>query len=274
MESLKKLTTPTGTVIRGGSERVIPSKDIVIGDLLPLKMGDKIPADVRLIETMNLEVDESALTGESIAAPKHADRICDTDEADKNPAERFNIAFSTCAITKGRAMGVVSATGMATAVGNIYAMLGTKAKVRKPKTKKNGDPPGPIQKTAAWSWTALDWIGSFLGISGDKHTPLQKRLAILAYILLGVAIIFFVVVLGVNLWSTDRDVLIYGVGTGLSMMPASLPVVMVITLAAATAAMKKREVIVRVAKSLEALGAVTSKIFFLLFEKFFAWLHF
>ncbi|KAJ2893628.1 hypothetical protein MKZ38_008399 [Zalerion maritima] len=257
MASLKKLTTPTGNVVRSGHSKVIPSAELVVGDLVTLRSGDKIPADVRLIETVNFEVDESSLTGESLPVAKHGDRVYDNDAANRNAGDRLNVAFSTCNITKGRAKGVVFAVGMKTALGQIAQMSKKPSRIRRPKPKKDGRDPGPKEKLAAACGTVWDAAKEFFGFS-DSSTPLQKKLNALALALFFLAIVCFLIVLGANGMKTDKEVVIYGVGTGLSMIPAALPVVLIITMATGAASMKARRVLVRTTKSLEALGGVTN----------------
>jgi P-type E1-E2 ATPase len=109
----------------------------------------------------------------------------------------------------------------------------------------------------AWTLTCSDAVGRFLGV--NVGTPLQRKLSKLAILLLGTAIVCAIIVLAANNFRNQKEVIIYAVATGLSMIPASLIVVLTITMAAGTKRMVQRHVIVRNLKSLEALGAVTSK---------------
>lgn len=114
---------------------------------------------------------------------------------------------------------------------------------------------GPHRYAQAWSLTASDAVGRFLGV--NIGTPLQKKLSRLAILLFCIAVVCAIIVLAANDFSSEQEVIIYAVATGLSMIPASLVVVLTITMAAGTKRMVERHVIVRNLKSLEALGAVT-----------------
>lgn len=114
---------------------------------------------------------------------------------------------------------------------------------------------GPHRYAQAWSLTTTDAIGRFLGV--NVGTPLQKKLSRLAVLLFWIAVVCAIIVLAANGFSNEQEVIIYAVATGLSMIPASLIVVLTITMAAGTKRMVERHVIVRNLKSLEALGAVT-----------------
>lgn len=114
---------------------------------------------------------------------------------------------------------------------------------------------GPHRYAQAWSLTTTDAIGRFLGV--NVGTPLQKKLSRLAVLLFCIAVVCAIIVLAANGFSNEQEVIIYAVATGLSMIPASLIVVLTITMAAGTKRMVERHVIVRNLKSLEALGAVT-----------------
>jgi potassium/sodium efflux P-type ATPase len=158
-------------------------------------------------------------------------------------------------VTKGRAKGIVFATGQYTEIGAIAVQLReTKSKVRPVKRKENGKAK-PHRYLEAYTLTFTDAIGRFLGL--NVGTPLQKKLSKLAMLLFGIAVICAIIVLGANKFDSRQEVIIYAVATGLSMIPASLVVVLTITMAAGTKSMVKRHVIVRNLKSLEALGGVT-----------------
>ncbi|KAL6150296.1 P-type ATPase [Exserohilum turcicum] len=252
MDSLRSLSSPTATAARDGKTVTIPTIEVVPGDLIELKTGDTVPADIRIIEALNFETDEALLTGESLPVSKDGDAIFDEDTG---PGDRLNIAYSSSTVTKGRARGVVFATGMYTEIGSIAMSLRQKgSRVREVKRKPNGKAK-PHRYAQAWSLTAADMVGHFLGV--NVGTPLQKKLARLAILLFGVAVVCAIIVLAANSFSNNSEVIIYAVATGLSMIPASLTVVLTITMAAGTKRMVQRHVIVRNLKSLEALGGVT-----------------
>jgi len=215
-------------------------------------MGDTVPADMRIIEAMNFEADEALLTGESLPVVKshHASL-----EEDCPVGDRINMAFSSSTVTKGRARGIVTATGMLTEIGAIAKSLNTNpSKIRKVKKGDDGNA-GPHRYVEAGALTIFDTIGRFLGV--NIGTPLQRKLSKLAVLLFIIAVIFAIVVLAANRFHTPNEVIIYAVATGLSMIPASLIVVLTITMAVGTREMVGRNVIVRKLDSLEALGAVT-----------------
>jgi Na+-exporting ATPase len=207
----------------------------------------------RLVEAVNFETDESLLTGESFSVQKDCDA---TFHKDTGPGDRLNIAFSSSTVAKGRARGVVITTGMDTEIGMIAAALRAQKSKRRP--VKRG--PGGERKTRwyiqAWTLTGIDAVGRFLGVS--IGTPLQRKLSKLAVLLFGIAVLFAIVVMSSNLWSSSNEVILYAVATGLSMIPACLVVVLTITMAVGTRRMVQRHVIIRKLDSLEALGAVTN----------------
>ena len=128
IEALKKLTTPTATVIRDGKEVTIPTKEIVPGDILVLNAGDKVPADARVIEAHNLKVDEASLTGESVAVTKITDPLPEEIPV----SDRLNMVFAGTAVIYGRGKAVVVATGMNTELGKIAATVQEEKKEETP----------------------------------------------------------------------------------------------------------------------------------------------
>ncbi|EEH50593.1 potassium/sodium efflux P-type ATPase, fungal-type [Paracoccidioides brasiliensis Pb18] len=253
MDSLRSLSSPTGNVSRNGNTTTIASIDIVPGDMVELRTGDTVPADLRLVEAVNFETDEALLTGESLPVHKDAEQAF---HQDTGPGDRLNIAYSSSTVTRGRARGVVVATGMKTEIGSIAAAL--RASDSKVRAVKRG-PDGETKKrwyVKAWALTGTDAVGRFLGV--NVGTPLQRKLSKLALVLFGVAVVLAIIVMGSNEFSSKSEVIIYAVATGLSMIPACLVVVLTITMAVGTKRMVERNVIVRKLDSLEALGAVTN----------------
>ncbi|KAJ5346892.1 uncharacterized protein N7506_000145 [Penicillium brevicompactum] len=243
MSSLRSLTTPSGTVFRDGSTAVIPAIEIVPGDIVEVKIGEMIPADLR----------RGTLDGESLPVQKVSEA---TFEEDTGPGDRLNIAYSSSTVTRGRARGIAIATGMDTEIGKIASALRASGQKRRP--VKRG-PSGEAKKrwhVQAWVLTGTDTIGRFLGV--NVGTPLQKKLSRLAVGLFGIAVVFAIVVMSANYWRNNNEVILYAVATGLSMIPACLVVVLTITMAVGTKRMVQRHVIVRKLSSLEALGAVTN----------------
>lgn len=256
MDSLRSLSSPTASAVRNGNNQTIPTAEIVPGDMVELKTGDTIPADLRLVEAVNFETNEALLTGESLPVRKEINKVFDNDTG---PGDRLNVAYSSSTVTKGRARGIVFATGIYTEIGQIaVALRGKSSKRRQPKKNAQGKV-NAGRHIEAWTLTGSDAVGRFLGV--NVGTPLQRKLSKLALILLGTAIVCAIIVMAANDFKSQKEVIIYAVATGLSMIPASLIVVLTITMAAGTKRMVQRNVIVRNLKSLEALGAVTSELF-------------
>ncbi|SHJ61593.1 ATPase, P-type (transporting), HAD superfamily, subfamily IC [Anaerobranca californiensis DSM 14826] len=134
LQALAKLTSPKAKVLRDGRIVNVDTKDLVVGDIVFLTSGDKVPADIRLIEAYSLEVDEAALTGESVPVQKDSSILVEG----KNIAEAVNACFMGTSVTKGRGTGVVIATGMNTAMGKIARMI-----------QKAENDPTPLQKRLA-----------------------------------------------------------------------------------------------------------------------------
>lgn len=120
MESLKNMTKPYCKVLRNKRSVKIKTEDLVVGDIVLLEAGDIVPADLRLLESVSLKIEESALTGESIAVEKDANLVLDEDVA---LGDQVNMAFMSSVVTYGRGAGVVVATGMDTQMGNIASAL-------------------------------------------------------------------------------------------------------------------------------------------------------
>jgi P-type Ca2+ transporter type 2C len=135
INALKSMSAPEAEVIRDGSEMRIKAKDIVPGDILLLDAGDKIPADSRILESFNLEINESMLTGESIAVRKTSGSL----PSEMPVEDRKNIAFSGTIITQGRGKAVVIATGMSSEIGKIARLMKETEKAETPIQKRTLD---------------------------------------------------------------------------------------------------------------------------------------
>jgi Ca2+-transporting ATPase len=132
MEAMKKLTAPKARILRDGTEKLIPSRDVVPGDIVLLEAGDRIPADARLLEVVDLKTDEAVLTGESTAVGKQ-DVVLD----EKTPvADRKNSVFMATHITYGRGKAVITSTGMGTEFGKVAKLVQTVGQVETPLKEK------------------------------------------------------------------------------------------------------------------------------------------
>lgn len=120
LAALKTMSTPTATVIRNGSEKIVSASELVVGDLVILTNGDMVPADLRLTQSNNLKIAEASLTGESIASEKNASAILSPDCP---LGDRKNMAYTSSIVTYGRGSGIVTKTGMDTEIGQIAGML-------------------------------------------------------------------------------------------------------------------------------------------------------
>ncbi|WP_417497922.1 cation-translocating P-type ATPase [Maricaulis sp.] len=216
LAALKRLLAPSCRVIRDGVSRQMDASQLVPGDLVRLQPGDHTPADLRLVEARDLAIDESALTGESHAA----DKLPASVEEDAAIAERRSIAYAGGLVVRGRATGLVTATGYATQFGRI-ALLAT---------------------------------------SIDRDiTPLQKRLARLGA-RLGMIAAAVAAVLALSGFLLGRDALemfLTGVALAVAMVPEGLPAVVTLTLALGVRAMARRNALVRRLPAAETLGAAT-----------------
>ena len=143
LEALEKLSAPYSKVIREGQVETIPSRELVKGDLVVIETGDLIPADMRLVESVNLKIEEAALTGESVPETKHIDII----ESEVALGDRENMVYSSTLVSYGRGKGIVVRTGMFTEVGKIAGMI-----------QSVPDSKTPMQER-------IDQLGKFLGIA-------------------------------------------------------------------------------------------------------------
>ena len=150
IEALRRMAAPTATVVRGGGEREVPARDLVPGDILLVQSGDRIPADARLIEAVNLQVEESALTGESAPAGKTSGPLPE----DLELADRANRIWAGTAATYGRGRAVVVATGMETEFGRIARMLESVEEGRTP-LQQNLDRVGRVLAAAGLAVVVL-----------------------------------------------------------------------------------------------------------------------
>lgn len=207
MDALRSLSSPSATVVRDGHTDTVPSGEVVPGDVVLIKTGDTIPADLRLIEAMNLECDEKILTGEAVPVAKEAQVEI---EETAGVGDRTNMAYSSSSVSRGRGRGIVVYTGMHSEIGKIAAsMSGKQRKANRSLTREQSN----FQPAKGLVLRIWDGIGSFLGLT--TGTPLQRKLSILAYILFGCAIVLAIIVFGANRFNVTNEVAIYAISTGM-----------------------------------------------------------
>lgn len=239
--SLHRLSAPVCKVIRDGKVISVKAESLVVGDIVRLAVGDVVPADLRLLEGMNISTDEALLTGESLPVQKTP--YTTLVLPDIPIGDRTNMAYSGCSTTQGRATGIVVAIGMATEVGKIAQLLQDQGGMGNR---------SPFHQAL---YRVKCFIAKMLGLVG---TPLQVKLSKFALLLFALAILLAIIVFSVNLWDVQGEVLIYGICVAVAVIPESLIAVLTITIAVGTKAMAKGNVIVRKLQCLEAVGGVTN----------------
>ena len=217
LDALKGLSAPHARVIRDGKEILIDAKDLVPGDIIRLEAGDFIPADARLIRSVSLKSEESALTGESV--PSEKDALSQVAE-DAPLGDRTNMVFSGCSITYGTAVAVVTATGMDTEMGKIANLLDNEEEGQTPLQKK------------------LAQLGKYLGIVA----------------LLACCIIF---VVGLVNDIPPLEIFMTAVSLAVSAIPEGLPAIVTIVLSIGVQRMVKRNAIIRRLPAVETLGSAS-----------------
>ena len=217
IEALRRMAALTATAVRDGEEDEIPARELVPGDVILLRAGDVVPADARLVEAINLQIEEAALTGESVPVEKHTAPLAGDQLA---LGDRKNLVYSGTVAAYGRGLAVVIATGMNTEFGKITGMLQT---VESGKT--------PLQEN-------LDRMG--------------KTLAKAALV-----IVALIVALGVLRGQSFIDMFIFGIALAVAVVPEALPAVVTISLALGVQRMVKRNALVRRLPVVEALGSTT-----------------
>lgn len=217
MEALKSLSAPHARVIRDGKLGVIDASELVPGDIIQLEAGDFVPADARLIHSVNLKSEESALTGESVPSEKDAVLIV---EENAPLGDRSNMIFSGCSITYGTATAVVTGTGMNTEMGKIANLLDNEEEGQTPLQKK------------------LAQLGKYLGI-----------MAIAACV-----IIFAIgAISGIKL----IEIFMTAVSLAVSAIPEGLPAIVTIVLSIGVQRMVKKNAIIRRLPAVETLGGAS-----------------
>ncbi|HZM96357.1 MAG TPA: cation-translocating P-type ATPase [Vicinamibacterales bacterium] len=217
LEALRRMAAPSAHTLRDGEETVVPARDLVPGDVVLLRAGDRVPADARITEAVNLAIDESALTGESAAVEKTAASL---DDAGLPLGDRKNMAYAGTLVAYGRGHAVIAATGMTTEFGRIAQMVETVDAGRT-----------PLQEN-------LDRLG----------TTLAKA----AFV-----VVVLVVVIGLFRGLPALQMFMFGIALAVAVVPEALPAVVTISLAIGVRRMVKRNALVRRLPIVETLGSTS-----------------
>jgi magnesium-transporting ATPase (P-type) len=215
--SLARMSAPKAHLLRAGRRVEVPTDEVVPGDIVRLRSGARVPADVRLLRAQDLRVDESALTGESEAVRKQADPIEDERAV---PGDQLSMAFAGTSVTRGRGLGVVVHTGEASQLGRIAKRTREVGKVRTPIQEK------------------MDHLGKLIGVG--------------ILLLAGV-----VAVVGFLQGMTRHEIVQTAVAMAVGAVPEALPVVLTVALAVGVRRMAGRNAIIRTLPSVETLGSTT-----------------
>ena len=217
LEALKKLSTPKAIVKRDGNIKEIPSEEVVVGDIIILDAGRYLPADLRLIESANLKIDESAFTGESVPSEKNNNLINSTKNIPIG--DQINMAFMSTLVTYGRGTGVVINTGMNTEIGKIADLL-----------NKEEDNTTPLQRRLAS-------LGKTLGFGA-----------------VGICILIFIISMFQGRdWF---EMLLTAISLAVAAIPEGLPAIVAIVLAMGVQRMIKQNSIIKKLPAVETLGSV------------------
>ena len=216
LDSLKSLSAPNATVMRDGRKTVIPSKNIVSGDIIMLQAGDLIVADGKMIESYSLQVNESSLTGESTNVDKSAAGL----EGEAPLADRINMVYSGSLVTYGRAIVVVTATGMNTEIGKIAALM---------------------------------------NVAKEEKSPMQKSLDQFSRHLAFAILVICILVFALSMYRKMEilDSLMFAVALAVAAIPEALGSIVTIVQAMGTQKMTKENAIIKDLKAVESLGCVS-----------------
>ena len=217
VEALRQMAALTATVLRDGQESEIPARDLVPGDVILVKSGDKIPADARWTNAVNLQVEEAPLTGESVPVEKQTAAL---ENGQLSLGDRKNMAYAGTTVTYGRGRAMVVSTGMSTEFGRIAQLLQT---VETGRT--------PLQEN-------LDKVG--------------RTLARAAVVVVGI-----IVALGVFRGQPFHEMFIFGIALAVAVVPEALPAVVTISLAMGVQRMVKRHALMRHLPAVETLGSTS-----------------
>jgi magnesium-transporting ATPase (P-type) len=218
LEAIRAMLTREASVLRDGRRLTVPAESLAVGDVVLIEAGDRIPADLRLLRATNLRIEEAALTGESAPADKSADPVA----PDAALGDRASMAYSGTLVASGQGAGLVVATGAATELGRISAMVGDVESLTTP---------------------LLRQMDAF-----------ARRLTIVILALAACVCVFAVMARGYEI----EQAFMAAVGVAVAAIPEGLPAVMTITLAIGVRRMADRNAIIRRLPAVETLGAVST----------------
>lgn len=217
LEALRNMSSPTAQVLRQGEESIVPASELVVGDVVILCDGDMIPADMRLIDSANLKVQEASLTGESVPSEKDADELLPEDCM---LGDRNNMVYASAIVTYGRAVGVVIATGMNTEVGNIALMLDNQDEFDTPLKRK------------------LNAVGKTLTI-------------------VGLIVCLLIFVIGALYHRPLIPQFLVAISLAIAIIPEGLPATATIVMTLGVQRMAKKKALIRKLPAVETLGSTT-----------------
>jgi len=217
MDAIRRMLAPNASVLRGGERLTVTAETLVPGDIVLLEPGDKVPADIRLLQVYGLQVQEAILTGESLAVEKNADAV----PAEASLGDRFSMAFSGTLVVSGQGRGVVVSTGAATEIGRISGMLSRVETLTTPLVQQ------------------MDVFSRWLTV-----------------VILLVAVLLLAFGYFVNNYEFT-EIFMVVIGLSVAAIPEGLPAVLTITLAIGVHSMARRNAIVRRLPAIETLGAVS-----------------
>ena len=263
LEALSSLQSPMCTVVRGGEESQVESRDLVRGDIVKLGTGDVVPADIRVITSNDFRVNEMLLTGEPEDVAKSSKvKPQQPGQAEKLTAE--NMAYSSCNVKAGAAVGVVVAIGMSTRVGTIAALLNDDGSSDEPAAKPSAE---DLEKGVTAAPKKKNQDGC-LPDTKSGQTPLQENLELLAvkigYMAIAVCVIVFVV--GLILDTKDPEdpetqswlfMVLVAVTLTVAAIPEGLPLCVTIALSSGCSSMVKEHVLMRKIAAVETLGSAS-----------------
>ncbi|MCS7039059.1 MAG: HAD-IC family P-type ATPase, partial [Caldilineales bacterium] len=236
LAALKKMAAPTARVIRDGQQMTIPARELVVGDLVMIEAGNYIPADLRLVETVNLKVEEASLTGESVPVDKNAKVILDPDAP---LGERDNCAFMSMLVTYGRGAGIVIATGMDTQLGQIAELLQEYEEEKTPLQIKLDQ----LGKTLGIVALSLCGFIFLFGVIRDTYPVMAFQQGLRAY------------------WGAHAheviELLMTAVSLAIAAVPEGLSAVVTVCLALGMQRMVQRNALIRKLPAVETLGSCT-----------------